>query len=404
MSAPGNPGTYRICTRCIMDTSDAENTFDERGVCIRCREYETGRAIYVPRAGAKDAVRRKLIERISEDGRRREYDCVIGVSGGVDSTYTAYLAKSWGLRPLAVHLDNGWNSNLAVSNIEKCLKTLSIDLYTHVLDWDEFKDLQLAFLRASTPDSEIPTDHAILALLMKKAASLRIRYILSGSNIATEGLGAPSWSRGHWDWKYIKSVHREFGTVPLRTFPRFTLAQMFYYRHVLGQRSIDILNYVDYRKETAMDINQRELGWQPYAGKHHESIYTRFFQSYILPRKFGFDKRRAHLSALIMAGEITREQALRKMEEEICPPELLREDKVYIAKKLGLTEEAFDRIMALPPKTFWDYPSYERTPMLRAVVGAYRKLVRQREVRRRNTVREAVREPRAAGPDRVAGA
>jgi N-acetyl sugar amidotransferase len=367
-----------------MDTSDPEISFDENGVCIRCRDYERAKAIYVPPPEARGQALRRLVEQIRRAGRGREYDCLIGVSGGVDSTYTAWLVKSLGLRPLAVHLDNGWDSNLAVSNIERCLKALGIDLFTYVLDWDEFKDLQLAFLKASTPDSEIPTDHAILALLMNKAAELKVRYILYGANIATEGMSVPAWSRGHWDWKYIRSLHRRFGSRKLRTFPRFSLLRMFYCRHVLGQKSVDILNYVDYNKSEAMEIIQREFGWQPYSGKHHESIYTRFFQAYILPRKFGFDKRRAHLSALVMAGEITREQALLKMEEEICPPELLREDKTYVAKKLGLTEAEFDAIMALPPKSFWDYPSYENGGLLRAGIGAYRKLVRHRQVRRLN--------------------
>jgi len=283
-----------------------------------------------------------------------------------------------------VHLDNGWNSNLAVTNIERCIKALGIDLYTRVLDWDEFRDLQLAFLKASTPDSEIPTDHAIMAILMEKAAELKIRFILYGANIATEGLSSPAWSRGHWDWKYISSIHRQFGRAQLRTYPHFSLARIYYYRHVVKQENIDVLNLVDYNKREAMDIIQQELGWQPYPGKHHESVYTRFFQSYILPRKFGFDKRRQHLSALIMASEITREEALEQMKQEICPLEALREDKDYVVKKLGLTEAEFDGIMAKEPRTFWDYPSYERSLFFQASIRTYRHLVRRRKVRQIN--------------------
>jgi N-acetyl sugar amidotransferase len=287
------------------------------------------------------------------------------VSGGVDSTYVAYLVHSLGLRALAVHLDNGWDSNLAVTNIERALRKLNIELFTHVLDWDEFRNLQLAFLKASTPDSEIQTDHAIMAVLMRKARQLRVRYILYGSNVITEGLYTPEWSQGHYDWKYIKSIHARFGTVPLRRFPHVSLAQYCVDRYMRHQQFVSILNYTAYNKAEAVEVIRRELGWEPYEGKHHESIYTRFFQSYILPRKFGADKRRMHLSALIVSGQMTRDEALRIVATPPGPPEQLEQDKVYVCKKLDISIEEFDRIMALPPRTFWDYPSNEKSAVMR---------------------------------------
>jgi N-acetyl sugar amidotransferase len=363
-----------------MDTSDPKIEFDDQGICNRCRGYEITHAQYVPPPEKREALMKQAVEEMKRAGKGKDYDCVIGVSGGVDSTYTAWLVKQLGLRPLAVHVDNGWNSNLAVTNIENCLRRLGIDLYTEVLDWDEFRDLQLAFLKASTPDSEIPTDHAILASVMRKAAELGVRHIVWGVNVPTEGLAVPTWSMGHFDWKYIRSVQRQFGAGKLRTFPHFTLLRMAWWRYVRRIRSVYLLNLVDFKKEEAEQVIQREVEYQPYEGKHHESIYTRFFQSYILPRKFGFDKRRAHLSTLIMSGQMTRDAALIEMTREIYPAETMREDKKFVVKKLGIPEAEFDAIMAKPSLTFWDYPSYEKSslvPAFRKVRAALRNLRRR---------------------------
>jgi hypothetical protein len=255
-----------------------------------------------------------------------------------------------------VHLDNGWDSELAVNNIHKALKTLDIDLHTHVIDWEEFKDLQLAFLKASTPDSEIPTDHAIVSLLYQMAEKIGVKYIIIGRNVRTETHIAPAWSMGHFDWKYIESVHGQFGHVPLKTFPHRSRRQELYYRE--KQQLVNILDYVDYVKKDAIRILEQELGWQYYGGKHFESIYTRFFQGYILPRKFGYDKRRGHFSSLICSGEMTREQALEALKEPPYSLEMQEADREYVIKKFGITEEEFERIMNLPKKTIYDYPSY----------------------------------------------
>jgi N-acetyl sugar amidotransferase len=364
-----------------MDTTDPGISFDPNGICNRCRDFEIVHAYYVRPSGTREMDLQNLVSQIKAEGRNKEYDCVIGVSGGVDSTYVAYLVKKNGLRPLAVHLDNGWDSALAVSNIENCVKALSIDLYTCVLDWDEFRDLQLSFLKASTPDSEIPTDHAILAILMWKAAEIGVRYIISGANIATEGLYAPEWSMGHYDWKYIRTVHERFGRTPLNTFPHFDLLDLLWLRFVKRQRQVYILNYIDYRKDMAAEFIRKELGWNPYTGKHHESIYTRFFQSYILPRKFSFDKRRMHLSTLIMSGQLSRTRALEEIEKPIGSQEMLREDKTFVSKKLGITERELDEILALPAKKFKEYPSYERSLPIRAY-RAWQRISRKRRTSR----------------------
>ncbi len=338
-----------------MDTSDPEITFGEDGVCSHCRLYDETAAKEI-HAGTEGKRRlQRIAGEIMEEGKGKEYDCIIGVSGGVDSTYVAYVVKGLGLRPLAVHLDNGWDSELAVKNIENALKILGIDLYTHVIDWDEFKDLQLAFLRASTPDSEIPSDHAILALMHRTAARYGTRYVLPGFNTRTESHLPKEWSQGHTDWRYIKSVHKRFGRRKLKTFPHMNFFR--YCRYLTTQRWIKVLNYVDYVKKDAVKVLESELGWKYYGWKHYESIYTRFYQGYILPKKFGYDKRRMHLSSLICSGEITREEALAELENDPYPVDLQEEDKAYIIKKFGLTEKEFADIMALPPKRYGDYPT-----------------------------------------------
>ena len=352
---PARP--YQICSRCIMDTvADSSITFDGAGLCHHCRRYDALLSSRVLRGEEGRRALATLVNRIKEDGQRKDYDCIIGVSGGVDSTYVAYLVKQHGLRPLAVHLDNGWDSELAVKNIERVLRKLDIDLYTHVLDWEEFRDLQVSFLKASTPDGEIPTDHAIVAVLWREAARRGIKYFISGMNFATESINVPDWSYGDSDWRYIKDVQRRFGTMELKNFPHFTLSYLLLYLNAIRRvRTISILNYVDYHKQQAMDVLQSELGWMYYGGKHHESIYTRFYQGYVLPKKFGVDKRYGHLSDLVKAGQKTREQALEEMKRPPYPEDVQRQDVQYVCKKLGLKQVECDEIMNAPIKSFRDY-------------------------------------------------
>jgi len=351
---------YQICTKCIMDTTDPDISFDDNGVCSHCHRYESTVREESYLRKRKDGALEHLVETIKKHGKGKRYECIIGVSGGVDSTYTAYITKKLGLRPLAVHLDNGWDSEIAVSNIEKTMKKLNIDLYTHVFDWEEFRDLQLAFLKSSTPDSEIPTDHAILAVLYMIAHRENVNFILSGHNTATEGGGVPAWSQGHGDWRYIKSVHRQFGSKPLKSFAHYGPLKFIYYTVIKRIKWVQILDYLDYNKNNALTTLQNELGWKYYGGKHYESIYTRFYQGYILPKKFGFDKKRLHLSSLIWSGQINREFALEEMTKDDYPEVLKEQDKKFVIKKLNISLREFEQIMRMPIKSFWDYPSYKK--------------------------------------------
>lgn len=347
--------TYRVCNRCVMDTTDPEIRFDGNGICNHCREYDrrVKNSVFSGEEGRKRLS--GIVEAIKQEGKNKQYDCVIGVSGGVDSTYVAVKVKEFGLRPLAVHLDNGWDSELAVKNIENIVTKLKIDLYTYIIDWQEFRDIQLSFLKASTPDSEIPSDHAIFSLMYNMVKKTGVRYLICGINERTESHLPSAWSQGHFDWRYIKGVHTQFGRVKLRTFPHNGLWALRQCSHNVKQ--INILNYLGYVKKDAMRILERDFGWRYYGWKHHESIYTRFYQGYILPKKFGYDKRKVHLSSLICSGEMSRSEALEELKKEPYPAEAQQEDKRYVIKKLGLTHDEFEKIMALPKRTYWEYPS-----------------------------------------------
>ena len=349
---------YQICSRCIMDTTVPDIQFDDEGVCNYCKQCAERMRSELHCDAAGQERLELLVEEIKRKGAHSDYDCLIGVSGGVDSTYVAYLAKKrFSLRPLAVHLDNGWDAELAVSNIEQVLKRLDIDLYTYVLDWEEFKDIQVSFLRASIANAEIPTDHAIAAILYQTAASRGIPYVITGSNLVTEAIMPGVWMYNNKDLRLIKAIHRRFGKGKLRTYPQLSMLAWGYYTFVKGIKFIPILNYVPYVKAKAKQLLADELGWRDYGGKHYESIYTRFFQSYILPRKFHIDKRRPHLSTLILSGQITRDEALAEIEQPPCPSDQLEEDGEYVIKKLGLNHSEFAQIMAAPVKSFADYPN-----------------------------------------------
>jgi len=359
----------QVCTRCVMDTTVPDIQFDTNGVCNYCRmaSDRLKRELFVGVAHSDKLD--NLIAGIKRDGEGKAYDCIIGVSGGVDSSYTAYLVKrKFGLRPLAVHFDNGWNSELAVENIERLLKTLDIDLYTHVVDWEEFKDLQLAFLIASVANSEIPTDHAITALMYRMAAKYRVKYIITGGNLATETIMPSTWIHDAKDLLFIKSIHRRHGTRPIKTFPTLSYSRLAWYIFFRGIRYVGILNYADYRKEEAMGILETELGWRRYQAKHFESIYTRFFQGYLLPEKFKMDKRRPHLSSLIVSGQMTRAEAMEELKAQPYDPRMVAEDITYIRRKFGLSDADFAAIMSSPIKGSDSYPNSER--LLRALAPA----------------------------------
>ncbi len=348
----------KICSRCVMDTTATEINFDDKGVCNFCQQYDnvTIKDLYVDKGGEERL--NNLIKKIKKDGKNKQYDCIIGISGGVDSSYVAYLVKKvYGLRVLALHLDNGWNSELAVENVEHIVKKLEIDLSTYVLDWKEFKDIQTSFLKASVSNVEIPTDHAIWALLIKTAAKHKIPYIIAGNNVVTESIMPESWLYGSKDSKFIKSIHKQFGKVKLKTYPSLSTLDYIDYLLVRGIRWVPILNYINFVKSDAKQLLIDELGWRDYGGKHYESIFTRFFHSYYLPVKFGYDLRKSYLSALVCSGQMTRAHALEELKHAPIDTELLKQDRDYVVKKLGLTEEEFEQILSNPNKDFSDYPN-----------------------------------------------
>ncbi|MBS1490482.1 MAG: N-acetyl sugar amidotransferase [Bacteroidetes bacterium] len=366
-----DPG-YRQCTVSIMDNiADPDIRFDENGVCNYYHEYKAAEAANVWKGEEGSKKLEALIRQIKQRGNGKKYDCLIGLSGGVDSTYVAYLVKQHGLRPLAVHFDNGWNSELAVMNIENIVKKLNIDLYTLVVDWEEFKDIQLAYLKASVVDIEVVSDHAIFATMYKLAKEKKIGYILSGTNVVTEHIMPPGWLYSKMDFANLKDIHRKFGTRKIRTYPTFDFKKYIYYSSLLRLIPISILNYIDYRKEEIKKIISRELNWRDYGGKHYESRFTKFYQAYILPEKFKIDKRKAHLSTLICSGQITRTQALDEMKKPLYDTAELKLDKEYVLKKLGLPEEEFENIMQLAPRLHSDFNSD------RAIKEKYMKLLKR---------------------------
>lgn len=330
---------------------------DSEGVCNYCHQYHETEELRIIPDDQKEEKLKKLIDSIKKNGVGAKYDCIIGLSGGTDSTYVALKVKEFGLRPLAVHLDNGWNSELSVSNIKNILDKLGIDLYTYVIDWEEFKDIQFSFLKASVPDIEIPTDHAITALLYKTAIKFKVRHIISGYNFNDEGIWPESWAYGHLDWKYIKSIHRRYGSRKIKTFPHFSILELIYYVIARRIQTTALLNYMRFNKAEARQILKEKLGWRDYGGKHNESVYTKFVQEYLLPKKFNIDVRKAYLSAPLLRGNITRDYAVEELAKPIASEESLIEQKNYCLKKLKITESEFEQLMNLPLKTRFDYPS-----------------------------------------------
>lgn len=358
-----------------MDTSDPLITFDEAGRCNHCRLYEDS-VFRIPRfqPGADVALAEMVADTHALAGKGR-YDCVIGVSGGVDSTYLAYFVKRvLGLNPLAVHMDNGWNSELAVSNIEHMISELKVDLHTEVLDWQEFSSLQRAFLKASTPDSEIPTDHAISATLYNVAIDRNIPTIFFGNNLVTEAILPRMWSYGHQDWIYIKGLNRRFGTARLRTYPHTSMWRYFRLFKVRKLRVLRLFDYIPFDRAEVEALITRELGWRPYGAKHFESVYTKFFQGYLLPQKFGFDKRRAHMSSLICAGQMTRDHALRALQAPAMAPAEVQPMLDYVAKKLRFSQAELDDIFRTAPKAYKDYPNSETSRIVRMAKRLYKML------------------------------
>ena len=354
-----------------MDTTDPTITFDAQGVCSHCHRAEE--LLAAVRFEEAESQRRLegITRRIKDRANGREYDSIIGLSGGVDSSYTAYVAHKLGLRPLAVHFDNGWNSEIAVSNIKNIVKHLGFDLVTYVINWEEFRDIQRAFFRASVVDIEMITDHAIMAVMFGLARKHHIHFILSGSNNATEHCMPKAWIWSKQDLRNLKAIHARFGELPLKTFPTLSTLKHLVWRRMFFEY-VPLLNNLNYHKLEAMGIMQQEIGWRDYGGKHFESVFTKFYQAYILPVKFNIDKRKPHLSALIRNDEINREEALAQLELGPYDPAELARDKEFVIKKLGFSESEFDAMMREKPVPHSAYPSDRGR--VRRLMGLYLRL------------------------------
>ncbi|MCZ8020951.1 MAG: N-acetyl sugar amidotransferase [Cyclobacteriaceae bacterium] len=355
--------TYRMCTKTVMDTTDPDIVFDEVGICNYVHHFESKiKPVLEPNPNKQIALQ-NLLKEIKQAGKNHEYDCIVGLSGGVDSSYLIYYLKDVaGLRPLAVHLDGGWNSELAVKNIENLVSQLKVDLYTHVINWEEMKDLQVAFLKSGVPNQDVPQDHAIISILYKIARQKKIQYIISGHNLATESILPKAWGHDAMDLVHLQSIHKTFGKLKkLKTYPTLSFFEYYFVSRFIHKiQSIRFLNLIDYNKKEAMKLLEDKFNWRYYGGKHYESRFTKFFQSYLLPTRFGFDKRKAHLSSLIVSGQITRDEALTELAKPLYDTNELAEDKEYVAKKLGLSSKEMTEIIHLPLKTHVDYPSNEK--------------------------------------------
>lgn len=354
-----NKSKYQICTKTIMDTSDPNIVFDENGISDYYHNfYDTILPGWHPDATGEKKLMR-IADKIKKEGKGRDFDCIIGMSGGLDSSYVAYLAKEkMGLKPLIFHVDAGWNTQQAVGNIEKLIDGLGLDLYTEVINWEEIKDLQVAFLKSQIPDQDLVQDYAFFSALYKFARKNKIKYVLTGSNISTECCREPEEWGGYAgiDRTLVQDIHSKFGKRPLKTFPLVdVLVYKIFYKYVLGMQVFKPLNLVPYIKKDVEELLESKFGWQKFQHKHHESRFTRFYEDYWLPKKFGFEKRRAHFSSLILTGQMTREEALARIAKPELDEQFLLQEFEYVANKLDLTVEELREIFNGPNKTYRDY-------------------------------------------------
>lgn len=343
-----------------MDTTDPGITFDAAGECNHCRTFTdvTSKGWFPNEEGGKRLA--EMLDKVREEGKGREYDCILGLSGGVDSSYLALKMKDWGLRPLVVHVDAGWNSELAVWNIEKLVRHCGYDLHTHVVDWGEIRDLHLAYLASGIPNQDVPQDHVFFASLYQFATKNGIRYIMSGGNLATEGIFPDAWHGSAMDSINLKAIHRKHGRMRLETFTTIGFFQ-YYVWFPLAKRmqTLRPLNYMPYVKADAVEELVRVVGYKPYQRKHGESLFTKVFQNYYLPVRFNYDKRRPHLSSLIVSGQLTRSEALQRLEEPLYEAEELERDLDYFCKKLSISRAEFDAFVRAPLKHHTDFKTWD---------------------------------------------
>ena len=349
----------RVCSVCVMDSSNPFIAFDANGQCNCCRDAIARRPYEWWPGPEGEARMAQMSQMLKAQGRGKSYDAMIGLSGGIDSAYLAHIAvKKLGLRVLAVHVDGGWNSEPAVHNIETMVRGLGVDLYTYVVEWAEMRDLQLAFLKASVLNQDIPQDHAFLTTLYHTAAQFRLSHFLSGVNFSSECVEPPGWGHPSMDGKHARAIHQRFGSIPLETFPFMGLIEFLWIVRIRKKLTVHRpLSYMNYDKVKARQELTAEYGWRDYGGKHCESRFTKFYQELYLPRKFGFDKRRLHFSSLIVSGQMTRDQALAELARPVAVPEQMRRDLRFVGKKLGVTGEELDRLIAMPAVEHDEYPN-----------------------------------------------
>ena len=365
---------YQICTRCVMDTSDPDISFNEKGFCNHCDAFLEEVKVVKPQGKERETQLNNLIASIKQAGKNKKYDCLIGVSGGVDSSYVAYIVKELGLRPLAVHMDNGWNSEESVKNIRNLCTKLNIDYESYVLNWDEFKDIQLSVLKSSIVEVEIPTDVAIVSILHKVASRNNIKFIIGGGNYATEGILPDLWFYNPKDLRLLKSIQKIFGTKKMKTFPTFDWKAEVYFKVFRRIKMVYLLNLLPYNKAEALKTLKSKVGYHEYGGKHHESVYTRFIQSYFQPVKFNLDYRRATYSSQICSGEISRGEAIEWLSKPPYEISQINKDKDYVSKKFEITLDQFENILNAPPKSYKDYPNDEK--WLTFIYNLYKKYIK----------------------------
>jgi N-acetyl sugar amidotransferase len=360
-----------------MDTSDPEINFDAHGVCNHCRQFdERASREWFPNEEGHHRWE-NMVRQIKESGKGQEYDCILGLSGGVDSAYLAIKVREWGLRPLVMHVDAGWNSELAVANIEAIINHCGYDLHTHVVDWEDMRDLHLAYLRAAVANQDVAQDHIFFASLYHFATKNGIRYILSGGNLATEGIFPSSWHGSAMDAINLLAIHDKYGERKLKNYKTISFLDCyFWYPFIKKMRTLRPLNYMPYNKAAALKELEDTVGYKPYPRKHGESLFTKFFQNYYLPEKFGMDKRLPHFSSLIVSGQMTREEAVEKLKEPLYEPAELEIDITYFCKKLRISREEFDELMKAPIHHYTDFPNWNsRYQMLKRVQAAVAKIL-----------------------------
>ena len=353
----------KICKNCVMDTTDSKITFDENGICDHCNTFYENILPNWHTDKRGESILKALVKKIKKDGKGKDFDCLMGMSGGIDSSYLLYVMKEvYNLRPLVFHVDGGWNSQIAVNNIEKLVDGLGLDLYTEVINWEEMKDLQLSFFKSGVPHIDVPQDHAFFATMYKFASKHKIRYILTGGNYSTECVRNPlEWMYYQTDSVQLLDIHKKFGNIKLQNFPITNILwHKIYLPYIKKIKLVRPLDYVPYNKEKSMKLLVDKFGYQKYPQKHFESRFTKFYESYWLPKRFGYDTRKVQFSSLILTKQMTRQEALKKLSKPSFDPLTINHDIEYVANKLGISVQELNSYMYLPKKTYRDYKSQEQ--------------------------------------------